>query len=163
MENLCVFPGSFDPITLGHLDLIRRAAAIFPKVIVAVLVNPDKQGAFTFEERVQMIQTACRDLPKVEVEAFTGLLVDFMRAKDAHVVIRGLRSCADFESEFQMAQVNALLSHHTLETIFLPTAPELSNISSSIVRQVAHFNGDISALVPEAIVPKVSQRLNKQS
>jgi len=163
MENLCVYPGSFDPITVGHLDLIRRAAALFPRVVVAVLNNPDKKGAFTFEERAEMIREACRDIPNVTVDSFSGLLVDYMRSINARIVIRGLRTVSDFESEFQMAQVNRQLSDFSVETIFLTTSPEYGSISSSIVRQVAMFGGDISALVPDAICSRVSQRLNKQS
>jgi len=163
MENLCVYPGSFDPITVGHLDLIRRAAALFPRMVVAVLNNPDKKGAFTFEERAEMIREACRDIPNVTVDSFSGLLVDYMRSINARIVIRGLRTVSDFESEFQMAQVNRQLSDFSVETIFLTTSPEYGSISSSIVRQVAMFGGDISALVPDAICSRVSQRLNKQS
>ena len=163
MENLCIYPGSFDPITLGHVDLIRRAASIFPQVVVAVLVNPDKQGAFTMAERVQMIQEACQDIPGVQVETFTGLLADYMRLKNARVILRGLRGVADFESESQMAHVNHRISDPSVETLFLMTSPEYSYISSSIVRQVAMFGGDISALVPPAICQRVMQRLNKQS
>lgn len=163
MENLCVYPGSFDPITLGHLDLIKRAAAIFGKVVVAVLINPDKQGAFTLDERVAMIREACAGIPGVEVDAFSGLLVDYMRRRGARVVVRGLRSVNDFESECQMAQVNRQLSDFSVETLFLTTSPEYGSISSSIVRQVAMFGGDIAPFVPDVICPQVFQRLNKQS
>ena len=163
MENLCVYPGSFDPITLGHLDLIRRASALFPKVIVAVLINPDKQGAFSLDERMAMIRKSCQDLPNVTVDSFSGLLVDYMRRQNAHIVLRGLRTVADFESEFQMAQVNRQLSDFSVETLFLTTSPVYGSISSSIVRQVAMFGGDISALVPQVISQEVSQRLNQQS
>ncbi|MBQ8536901.1 MAG: pantetheine-phosphate adenylyltransferase [Clostridia bacterium] len=163
METLCVYPGSFDPITLGHVDLIRRAAKLFSRVVVAVLVNPDKKGAFTMEERMAMIREVCQDIPGVEVDSFRGLLVDYMRQKNAHVIVRGLRAVSDFESEFQMAQVNHQISAASVETLFLMTSPEYGYVSSSIVRQIAMFGGDISALVPQAICQRVQQRLNKQS
>lgn len=163
METLCVYPGSFDPITLGHLDLIRRAARIFPRVLVAVMINPDKQGVFSQEERLEMIRDACREIPNVEAEAFSGLTVDYLRLKGAQVLLRGIRSAADLEAEAAMARMNRILSGDTAETLLLLTDPMYAHVSSSMVRQVAAFNGDISALVPPVIHDRVVQRLNKQS
>lgn len=159
METLCVYPGSFDPITLGHVDLIRRAAEIFPKVVVAVLVNPEKTGCFPMADRIEMIRDACQGIQGVEVDTFQGLLVDYMRLKHARIVIRGLRAVSDFESEFQMAQVNHQISSPPIETLFLMTSPEYGYISSSVVRQIALFGGDISGLVPPAICRRVSLAL----
>ena len=159
MKSLCVYPGSFDPLTLGHEDLIRRAAALFDRVIVAVLINPDKRGCFPLPERLEMIRLALADLPNVEVDSFEGLLVDYMHLKGARVVLRGLRSALDFETECQMAQINRQISPDKAETLFLATAPEYGHISSSMVRQVAQFGGDISGLVPPALVQRVTQAL----
>lgn len=158
MENLCVYPGSFDPITQGHLDIIRRASEIFPRVVVAVLRNPAKEGVFSIEKRLELIGRACRELPGVEAESFEGLLVDYMRAKEARVVIRGLRAVSDFESEFQMAQVNHQISP-AIETLFMMTSPEYGYISSSVVREIAMFGGDISPFIPKAILPDVMKVL----
>ena len=123
MERICVYPGSFDPITVGHMDIIRRSAALFDRVIVAVLHNPAKQGCFPLEERLAMIREACADIPQVQVDSFGGLLVDYCRGCGAQVVVRGLRAVSDFESEFQMAQVNHQILP-TLETLFMMTLPK---------------------------------------
>ena len=154
MERICIYPGSFDPITVGHMDIIRRAARLFDQVIVAVLHNPAKAGCFPLETRLSLIREACTDIPNVTVDAFGGLLVDYVRQTGAHAVIRGLRAVSDFESEFQMAQVN----HQVLpemETLFMMTLPEHAYISSSVVRELANFGGDIAPFVPSRILPKV--------
>ena len=153
-EGVCVYPGSFDPLTLGHVDLIERASALFPQVIVAVLNNPDKQGKFTVQRRLAMIQKACAHLPNVSIDSFGGLLVDYMRKVDAGIVLRGLRAVTDFENEFQMAQVNRQIAPG-IETLFLMTSPNYAYISSSAVRQIAAFRGDISTLVPKCIIEDV--------
>ena len=162
MQTLCVYPGSFDPLTLGHEDLIRRAAALFDRVIVAVLINPNKKGCFPIPERLDMIRTVLADLPNVEVDAFEGLLVDYMHLKGARIVLRGLRSALDFETECQMAQINRQISPDGVETLFLATAPEYGHISSSMVRQVAQFGGDISPLVPPVLTQRIAQALKPQ-
>ena len=160
-DGLCVYPGSFDPVTLGHVDLIERAAQLFPEVVVAVLNNPDKNGLFPIAQRMEMIARACSHLPNVRVDAFDGLLVDYMRKMDARMVLRGLRAVTDFEAEFQMAQVNHQISPN-IETLFLMTAPNFSYISSSVVRQVASFGGDVSTFVPQCILEDVNHAFDKQ-
>lgn len=153
-QRICVYPGSFDPLTLGHVDLIERAGRLFEQVVVAVLNNPDKRGCFPVEERMRMIRQACAHLPNVRVDSFGGLLVDYMHRLPARIVLRGLRAVTDFESEFQMAQVNHQLAPD-VETLFLMTAPHYAYISSSAVRQIASFGGDVSSLVPAAILEDV--------
>jgi pantetheine-phosphate adenylyltransferase len=160
METLCVYPGSFDPITLGHVDIIRRAALIFPHVVVAVLRNPNKLGCFPIEKRVEMIEKACTDIPGTAVDCFEGLLVDYMKEKHGTVVIRGLRAVSDFDSEFQMAQVNHQISPE-LETLFMMTSPQHGYISSSVVREVAAFGGDVSSLVPLSILQDIYQKFTR--
>lgn len=155
-RGLCVYPGSFDPVTLGHIDLIERAARLFPVVVVAVLHNPDKQGLFPTEKRLEMLRRACSHLPNVRIDSFGGLLVDYMRTLDADMVLRGLRAVTDFENEFQMAQVNRQIAPE-IETLFLMTSPNYAYISSSAVRQIASFGGDISTLVPQCIITDVYQ------
>jgi len=145
MTRIAVYPGSFDPVTKGHADLIRRCLAFADRVIVAVAVNVAKQPLFTLEERVAMLR-ATVDLPNVEVRSFDGLLVDFAKQVGAAVLVRGLRAVSDFEYEFQMALMNRTLAP-TLETVFLVPAFDLTYLSSSLVREVARFGGDVSALV----------------
>jgi pantetheine-phosphate adenylyltransferase len=162
MERICVYPGSFDPITLGHVDIIRRAAAIFPKVVVALLRNPNKLGWFPMEKRLEMLQKVCIEIPNVEVDCFEGLLVNYMRERNARVVIRGLRAVSDFESEFQMAQVNHQISPE-METLFMMTGPQYGYISSSAVREVASFGGDVSSLVPAAILQDICEKIPRKA
>ncbi|MBE5813707.1 MAG: pantetheine-phosphate adenylyltransferase [Clostridiales bacterium] len=158
--EICVYAGSFDPITAGHLDIIRRGAAIFPKLVVAVLRNPSKKGAFTMEERLSMLERSCAGIPNVVFDSFDGLLVDYMRKIDAGVILRGLRAVSDFESEFQMAQLNRQMEPQ-VETFFLMTSPEHAYLSSSAVREIAMFGGDISPFVPAPIVQEVACKLRK--
>jgi len=149
MAAVCVYPGSFDPITVGHLDIIQRAAKLYDTVIVAVLHNPGKQGCFSVEQRMDMIRTACQGLP-VQVTCFDGLLMAFMRETGTNVVLRGLRAVSDFEMEFQMAQLNHQLAPE-VETLFMMTTPQNAYISSSLVREIGAFGGDISAFIPASI------------
>ena len=151
-----VYPGSFDPVTRGHEDLIRRSLAFVDRVIVAVAVNVAKQPLFTLEERVSLLRETMR-LPEVEIRSFDGLLVDFTRSVGAAVIVRGLRAVSDFEYEFQMALMNRTLAP-TLETVFLVPAFDLTYLSSSLVREVARFGGDVSSLVQ----PVVQQALRKK-
>ena len=154
MERICIYPGSFDPITVGHMDIIRRTCKLFDRVIVAVLPNPAKRGCFPLETRLALIRRSCAQLENVSVEAFDGLLTDYVRRTGAQAVVRGLRAVSDFESEFQMAQVN----HQVLpemETLFMMTLPEHAYISSSVVRELASFGGDITPFVPAEILPQV--------
>lgn len=152
----CVYPGSFDPITSGHLDVICRAAAMFDDVTVAVLVNKNKKPAFSTEQRMDFIRRSTTHLPGVRVDSFSGLLVDYMKATGANLVIRGLRAISDFEYEFQMAAMNAKLAKN-IETIFLMTDISHSFLSSSMVKELAYHGGDITGLVPDAIKKDVIQ------
>jgi pantetheine-phosphate adenylyltransferase len=153
-NGLCVYPGSFDPVTLGHVDLIERASKMFPRLVVTVLNNPDKHSLFNVQQRMDMLSRACAHLPNVTVDSFCGLLVDYMRSIDAEIVLRGLRAVTDFENEFQMAQVNRQIAPE-IETLFLMTSPNYAYISSSAVRQIAMFGGDISTLVPQCIMEDI--------
>ncbi|MBE6916257.1 MAG: pantetheine-phosphate adenylyltransferase [Ruminococcaceae bacterium] len=153
-----ICPGSFDPITLGHLDIIRRAAEIFPHVIVAVMVNSKKTGLFSVEERVELIRRVVQDFPNVTVESSTALLAQWAEEKGDCVLVKGLRAISDFESEFQMALINRKLNPK-LETVFLPTSDEYLYLSSSIVREVCSLGGDITDFVPKEILPDVKQKL----
>lgn len=146
----CVYPGSFDPITSGHLDIISRAAAMFDDVTVAVLVNNNKKPAFSVEQRMDFIHRSTQHLPGVSVDFFSGLLVDYMKARQANIVIRGLRAISDFEYEFQMAAMNAKLAKD-VETIFLMTDISHSFLSSSMVKELVYHGGNISGLVPAGI------------
>ena len=155
-----VYPGSFDPVTNGHLDIIRRASHIYDKIIVGVLNNPSKKSPmFTVDERIEMIQGVTDDMPNVEVDSFTGLLVDFAKAKGAEVIVKGLRTVADFEYEFQMALLNKALNPE-YETVFLMTDTKYSYISSSMVKELAGFKGDLMGLVPEAIISKIKEKID---
>lgn len=161
MERIAVYPGSFDPVTNGHLDVIRRAARIFDKVIVAVLVNSSKKPLFDVGERIEMIETVVKDIPNVEVDTFSGLLVDFMRKNHATVIIKGLRAVSDFEYEFQMALMNSKLDPE-IETLFMMTNSKYSYLSSSIVKEVGHLGGSLDDLVPDAICQRVLGKLEEK-
>ena len=143
-----VCPGSFDPVTNGHVDVIPRAAGLYDELVVAVLVNQGKAGLFAVEERMELLREAVADLPNVSVDSFQGLLVDYCRAHDIPVIVKGLRAVSDFEYELQMAQMNRELAG--VETLFVPTAPQVGHLSSSLVKQIATFGGDVSRLVPKA-------------
>lgn len=160
--KIAICPGSFDPVTLGHLDIIRRASQMFDKVIVAVLVNPEKNPSFTAEERLDMIRRVITDIPNVEVECFEGLLADYARLKNAHTIVKGLRAVTDFEYEFQMALINRKLNPEA-DTVFLTTSSQHMYLSSSMVKSIASFGGDISDFVPECICDEISRRLVSQN
>jgi pantetheine-phosphate adenylyltransferase len=151
-----VCPGSFDPVTNGHLDIIDRASRLYDEVIIAVLVNQSKSGMFTYEERVEMLREVTKDYPNVRVDGFRGLLVDFCRAQGAAVVVKGLRAVSDFDYELQMAQMNIGLAG--LETLFMPTNPLYSFLSSSLVKDVAKWGGDISPHVPDVVAARLADR-----
>ena len=153
-----IYPGSFDPVTLGHMDIIHRACKLFDKVIVAVLTNPDKHTAFTVEERMDQLRRCTRDLPQVEVGSFNGLVADYAAENRAVAVVRGLRAMSDFEYEFQMALTNKTLNAK-LETVFLATRAEYLFISSSAVKQIAMFGGNIERWVPACIEQDVRARI----
>ena len=148
--TLAIYPGSFDPITNGHLDVLERASKIFEKVIIAVLGNPNKNSFLSIETRVELIKESVSHLKNVEVDSFTGLTVEYAKAKSATVLIRGLRAVSDFEYEMQMAQINQNLGPQ-LDTIFLITKVENNFVSSSIVKEISLLGGDISQFVPETV------------
>ena len=156
-----VYPGSFDPVTYGHLDIIRRSCHMVDELIVGVLFNKAKMPLFSVEERVRMLEETTKDLPNVKVVPFEGLLVEFARKMEARMVVRGLRAVTDFEYELQMAQTNHKLEP-AVETVFLTTSLEHSYLSSTIVKEVAAFGGDISQFVPEAIEAKVREKIIKK-
>ncbi len=160
-EKTVICPGSFDPITLGHIDIISRASAMFDKVIVVVMKNKDKNGLFSPEERKSLIQKAVNGLPNVEVDVYDGLLADYARQKEATAIIKGLRAMSDFEYEFQMALTNKKLNPE-VETLFFTTSTEYMYLSSSMVKQIASMGGDISSFVPESILDDIVKRLGKQ-
>jgi pantetheine-phosphate adenylyltransferase len=155
-----VCPGSFDPPTLGHLDVIGRVAGLFEQVTVAVLINPDKRGLFTVQERLELLRVATAGWPNVSVDSFHGLLVDYCSAAGIGAIVKGLRAVSDFEYELQMAQMNHGLTG--VDTLFLPTSPAYSFVSSSLVKQVAGYGGDVSRLLPDvvsaALASKAGQR-----
>ncbi|MGL5615674.1 MAG: pantetheine-phosphate adenylyltransferase [Sarcina sp.] len=153
-----VYPGSFDPITNGHLDIIKRSSKIFSKVIVAVLINRDKKGFFDLEERIKLIEEAVKDIENVEVVSFNGLLVELMEEKGAKVIIKGLRNSTDFEYEHQMALMNKKLKDN-VETLMMSTNPSYSYISSSAVRQIISFNGNIDDFVPKNVKEAIERKL----
>ena len=152
-----VYPGSFDPCTNGHLDIIRRASKLFDKVVVAVLINEKKNPLFTLEERVGMLKEATNTLPNMEVCSFSGLLAAFMRDNGYKVIIKGLRAVSDYEYEFQMALTNKALFDE-IETVFMPCSAEFMFLSSSIVKEVAKYNGELHGLVPPEIEPIIKRR-----
>ena len=158
MERLASCPGSFDPITKGHEEIIRRAASLFDRVIVVVSANPDKNPIFSLDERVRLIHAVCVDMPNVEVDKFSGLLIDYVRRKSAVAIVKGLRAVSDFDYEFQMALTNRKLMPQA-ETVFLTPSSDNMYLSSSMVRQIARFGGDVSSFVPSIILDTVVERL----
>ena len=157
-----VYPGSFDPLTLGHLDIIKRASKMFDHLTVSVLDNRAKNALFSVEERVSILKEATKDLSNVSVDSFNGLLVDYAKQNDIHVSVRGLRAVTDFEYELQIAQTNRKLSDCSLDTVFLTTSLEYAYLSSSSVKEIAAFNGDISQLVPDFVVDIVHNKLKNK-
>ena len=156
-----VCPGSFDPITNGHLDIIARASRLYDVVHVAVMINKSKQGLFTVEERLDLIEQTTAEFGNVEVEAFHGLLVDFCRQRDIPAIVKGLRAVSDFDYELQMAQMNSSLAD--VETVFIPTSPEYSFLASSLVKEVATFGGDVSSLLPPDVLTRLTERLAERA
>lgn len=155
-----VYPGSFDPVTNGHLDIIERAAKLFDKLIVAVLINSNKTPLFTVEKRLEFLKESCKGFENVEIESFEGLLIEFMKKKNANVIVKGLRAVSDFEYEFQMALMNRKLNPE-IETVFMMTSNQYSYLSSSLIKEVAKFGGCVKGLIPE-IVEKELYRINKK-
>ena len=156
-EKIAVYPGSFDPITNGHLNLIERALQVFEKLIVAVAYNPNKAALFSLEERVEMIQTALKNDPRVTVASFQGLLVDFVEKQDASVIVRGLRALSDFEYEFQMTLMNRKLNRK-VDTVFLMTGFKWFYTSSKIIKEAASLGGSVRGLVPEIVHQRLKEK-----
>ncbi|AWB66921.1 pantetheine-phosphate adenylyltransferase [Saccharobesus litoralis] len=159
MPITAIYPGTFDPITNGHTDLITRAAKLFDKVIIGVAFNPNKKPLFSLEERVALAQQVTQDMACVEVVGFTGLLVDFAKQQNASVLLRGLRTTVDFEYELQLASANKRLNHE-LESVFLPPSESCSFISSTLVKEIALHHGDISGFVPKPVEVQLLNKLN---
>jgi pantetheine-phosphate adenylyltransferase len=155
-----VCPGSFDPVTNGHVDIVGRASRLFDEVIIGVLINQHKTGLFTIDERIEMLREVTKPYGNVRVESFRGLLVDFCRAQDAAVVVKGLRAVSDFDYELQMAQMNIGLSG--VESLFMPTNPLYSFLSSSLVKEVAKWGGDVSPYVPDLVGERLVTRLRQK-
>ena len=155
-----VYPGSFDPATNGHIDVIERALKLFDKVIVAVGDNPDKKSIFSTEERLEMLKAATKHLQNVEVDSFSGLLLDYVKAKDSKIIIRGLRAVSDFDFEFQRALMNRVVDD-SIETIFIMTKEHYVYLNSSIVKEMAMFGSKLNGLVPEAVEKKLKEKFSK--
>lgn len=153
-----VCPGSFDPITNGHIDIIKRAAELFDEVTVLVVTNPDKKCVFSPEERCELIKKAVSGIEKVRVDTFSGLLADYVKINDIRAIVKGIRSSSDFEYEFQMALANRSLAPGA-ETVFITADPQNMYVSSSLIRQIAAFGGDVSDFVPKVIVEEIEKRL----
>ena len=160
MSSIAVCPGSFDPITYGHLDIIRRGAKVFEKVYVVVLNNSAKNPLFTVEERMKLIKEVTKDLPYVQVDQFSGLLIEYAKSVHANAIIRGLRAVSDFEYEMQITSMNRVLNED-IETFFIMTNNQFSFLSSSIVKEVAKYNGNISELVPPLVEKALHKKFNR--
>ncbi|CEH32041.1 MULTISPECIES: pantetheine-phosphate adenylyltransferase [Aneurinibacillus] len=159
--SIAVCPGSFDPVTYGHLDIIQRGTKVFDKVIVAVLINRNKTNpVFTIEERLELLREVTKDMPNVEVDTFTGLLVEYMHEKGARAIIKGLRAVSDFEYEMQMASINRLLDNK-IETFFMMTNNQYSFLSSSIVKEVGKYGADVSSLVPPVVEKALREKFGE--
>lgn len=157
MKKVAVYPGSFDPITYGHLDIIRRGLSIFDEIIVAVARNSQKNSLFSTDERVELIQNVLKSEGRVTVDTFSGLLIDYVSSRKAHVIIRGLRAISDFEYEFQIAQMNSTIGRE-IETLFMMTSLQYGYLSSSIVKEVCSLNGDIDMFVPPEVKTALRQK-----
>jgi pantetheine-phosphate adenylyltransferase len=157
VRGSAVCPGTFDPVTNGHLDIIERASGVFDTLVVAVLDNPRKDPLFSVEERLGLLKEACADLPNVEIDSFQGLLVDYARRREIGVIVKGLRAISDFEYELQMAQMNERLTG--VVTFFMHTSPKWSYLSSSLVKEVATYGGDVTGLVPDFVLGRLKDKL----
>lgn len=162
MGNVAVYPGSFDPVTNGHMDIIQRGLGIFDKIIVTVGRNPNKKTLFTVEERLTMIREAVGDDPRVEVDSFTGLLVDYVEKSEAHCILRGLRAMSDFEYEFQLALINRRLKRQ-IETVFLMTGASWFYCNSGIVKEAAGLGGSVTGMVPDVVLKRLKEKFPDMS
>ena len=158
MSTLAIYPGSFDPLTNGHVDIIGRGARLFDRIVVAILINADKAPLFTVDERVEIARAVFKDLPNVEVDTFDGILVDYVQRRKAQVIVRGLRAVSDFEYEFQMALMNQRLNH-TIETVFMMPAEQYTYISSRIIKEVFSLGGQVRGLVPDMVEDRLRRKL----
>lgn len=156
-----MYPGSFDPVTYGHLDIIKRSIRVFDKLVIGILLNSEKNPLFSMEERVEFLMEATKDMENVEVKSFSGLLVDFARENNADITVRGLRAVTDFEYELQIAQINNKLDSN-LDTMFFTTSTEYAYLSSTIVREIASYHGDVSELVPPYVEQKLKQKFRER-
>ena len=161
-RRVAIYPASFDPITNGHLDLVKRSLNLFEELIVSIAINVDKHGLFTVEERLEMIQGVLSGTPRVQVDCFDGLLVDYAQRKNARVIIRGLRAVSDFEYEFEMAMMNAHM-HPSLDTVFLMTSERWFYVSASRIRELVRFGADVSEFVPPLVHDRLKAKLAKTS
>jgi pantetheine-phosphate adenylyltransferase len=161
MPTLAVYPGSFDPLTNGHVDIITRGARIFDRIIVAILINAEKAPLFSMDERLKIAQEVFKDLPNVEIDTFEGLLVDYVERRHAHVIVRGLRAVSDFEFEFQMALMNRRLNGK-IETVFMMPAEQYSYISSRLIKEVFSLGGRVHGLVPDTVEDRLRQKVNSR-
>lgn len=159
--SIAIYPGSFDPVTFGHLDVIKRSSTMFEEVVVGILSNNAKHPLFTVEERKDMLEKAVSDIPNVSVITFDGLLIDYMKAHDISVIVRGLRAITDFDYELQIAQSNRKVSCDTIDTVFLTTSIEYAYLSSSIVREYASYGTDVTDFVPKHVAQMLKNKFNK--
>jgi pantetheine-phosphate adenylyltransferase len=157
MKRSAVCPGSFDPITFGHLDIIERASSLYDEVVVAVMINHSKKSLFTVEERMALIEDVCKKFPNVRVDSWHGLLVDFCKKNEIPAIVKGLRAVSDFEYELQMSQMNHQLAG--VETVFISTSPQYSYLSSSLVKEIATYGGDVSAYVPPTVLTQLLKKV----
>jgi len=157
MKRSAVCPGSFDPITFGHLDIIERASSLYDEVVVAVMINHSKKSLFTVEERMALIEDVCKKFPNVRVDSWHGLLVDFCKKNEIPAIVKGLRAVSDFEYELQMSQMNHQLAG--VETVFISTSPQHSYLSSSLVKEIATYGGDVSAYVPPTVLTQLLKKV----
>ena len=162
MQRIAIYPGSFDPVTNGHLDIVERGLKIFDKIIVTILHNPAKEVLFSVDERIEMLKTCLNKNKGVEIDSYNGLLVDFAAQKKAHAILRGMRAVSDFEYEFQLALMNRRLNRE-IQTIFLMTGLRWIFTSSSIIKEAAQFGGNINGMVPPAVLKKLKEKFNSKS
>ena len=158
MERTAIYAGSFDPVTNGHLDILKRGLKLFDRIIVAILINPNKQYLFSVEERIDMLEAVTKDLPNTEIDTFSGLLVDYAEQKKAHAILRGMRAVSDFEYEFQLALMNRRLNRE-VQTIFLMTGLRWIFTSSSIIKEAARFGGNIHGMVPDLVEKRITVKM----
>ncbi|MDM8552576.1 pantetheine-phosphate adenylyltransferase [Desulfobacterales bacterium HSG2] len=157
MQRIAIYPGSFDPVTKGHLDIIERGLKLFDRIVVTILCNPSKKSLFTVEERVEMLEISLKDFQNIEIDTYFGLLVDYVVRRDAHAILRGMRAVSDFEYEFQMALMNRKLKRD-IETVFMMTSLRWIFTSSSIIKEAAKFGGDIEEMVPRVVNQKLKEK-----